>query len=147
MKKIITALFAIAAFTFSTQAQDQNKVNEQKKNARQQHGHHKGHGGKGMDGMENLNLTAAQRQQIKSINEDFKNKLQALNKNDNITVKDMKAQRKALMEDRKNKISAILTPEQKNQFEQLRKQDNREGEWKEKRKVEDGKEKRKIKTT
>ena len=156
MKKIITALFAIAAFTFSTQAQDQNKVNEQKKNARQQHGHHKGHGGKGMEGMDNLNLTDAQRQQIKSINEDFKTRLQALNKNDNIMVKDMKEQRKALMEERKNKISAILTPEQKNQFEQLRKQDKREGEWKEKkkgedwkekRKMEDGKEKRKIKTT
>ncbi len=141
---------------FSTQAQNQNKTIEQKKNDRQQHGQHKGHGGKGMDGMDNLNLTDAQRQQIKSINEDFKNRLQALNKNDNIMVKDMKAQRKALMEDRKNKISAILTPEQKNQFEQLRKQDKREGEWKEKkkgedwkekRKIEDGKEKRKIKTT
>ncbi len=139
---------------FSTQAQDQNKTIEQKKNDRQQHGQHKGHGGKGIDGMDNLNLTAAQRQQIKSINEDFKNRLQALNKNDNITVKDMKAQRKALMEDRKNRTSAILSPEQKTQFEQMRKEhmgdrkNKMKGEdWKEKRKAEIGKEKTKIKTT
>jgi len=121
MKKIIAGLFAIAAFTFSASAQNQNNPDGQKKWDRQGQGYHKGHDGKGMGGMEKLNLTDAQKQQMKSINEDFKTRMQALNKNDNMMVKDFKAQRESLMQERKNKISAILTPEQKTQFEQFRK--------------------------
>ncbi len=157
MKKIITGLFAIAAFTFSAVAQDQKTDVERKLN-KERHGMHKGGEGKGMRGMENLNLTETQRQQIKSINEDFTTRLRALNQNDNLLVKDMKAQRKALMQERKDKISAILTPEQKTQFAQLQKQhgERNKGEWKnktkgedwkQKRKMEDGKGKVKVKTT
>ena len=98
MKKIITGLFAIAAFTFSAVAQDQGT--DQKKWNKD--GQHRMHDGKGMD---KLNLTEAQKQQMKSINEDFRNKMQSLNNNGNILVKDQQAQRKALMEERKNKIS------------------------------------------
>src|SRR5665647_1367444 len=121
MKKIIAGLFAIAAFTFSASAQNQNNPDGQKKWDRQGQGYHKGRDGKGMGGMEKLNLTDAQKQQMKSINEDFKTRMQALNKNDNMMVKDFRAQRESLMQERKNKISAILTPEQKTQFEQMRK--------------------------
>lgn len=120
MKKIIAGLFAIAAFTFSASAQNPNNPDGQKKWDRQGQGYHRGHDGKGMGGMEKLNLTDAQKQQMKSINEDFKTRMQALNKNDNMMVKDFKAQRESLMQERKNKISAILTPEQKTQFEQLK---------------------------
>ncbi len=153
MKKIIAGCLAIAAFTFSAVAQDQNNAGDRMKNGRQ--GMHKGHEGKGMESMENFNLTEAQRQQIKSINDDFKTRVQSLNQNDNILVKDAKAQRKALMQERKNKIAAILTPEQKTQFEQLHKEGNNDDwknkskgeDWKKKRKMEDGKEKVKVKTT
>jgi Spy/CpxP family protein refolding chaperone len=153
MKKIIAGCLAIAAFTFSAVAQDQNNAGDRMQKDRQ--GMHKGHNGKGMNGMEKLNLNDAQKQQIKSINEEFKTKIQGLNKNDNMMVKDMKAQKKALMQERKNKIAAILTPEQKNQFAQLHKERNKgdwknksKGEdWKKKRKMEDGKEKVKVKTT
>src|SRR5689334_13895160 len=107
MKKIITGIFAIAAFTFSAAAQDQN--NDQKKWDKDGHQHMRD--GRGMHGMEQLNLTESQKQQMKTINEDFRSKMQALNSNDNILVKDQKARREALMQDRKNKISAILTPE------------------------------------
>ena len=150
MKKILTGLFAFAVFTFSTSAQAQNNAEGYKKERR---GYNKGLDK--MNGMEKLNLSDAQKQQIKSINEDFKSKMQALDKNDNIMVKDMKAQRKALMQERKNKIAAILTPEQKIQFEQLHKEGNKgdwknkskSEDWKKKRKMEDGKEKVKVKTT
>ena len=152
MKKIIAGLFAIAAFTFSAAAQDQTNTDQKKWN-KERHGMHKGHDGKGF---EKLNLTDAQKQQMKSINEDFKTRMQTLQKNDNILVKDMKEQRKALMEERKNKVLAILTPEQKTQFEQVRKEHGsrgdfknkmKDGDWKQKRKVEDGKEKVKVKTS
>lgn len=118
MKKIITGIFAVAAFTFSAVAQDQRT--DQKKWDRDGQNHM--HDGRGMRGMEQLNLTDAQKQQMKTINEDFRSRMQALGKNDNILVKDMKAQREALMQDRKNKISAILTPEQKTKFDQMHKE-------------------------
>ena len=66
-----------------------------------------------------MNLTEAQRQQMKSINAEFISKMDALRKNENLTVKDSKAQREALMLERKNRVSAILTPEQKNKFSQM----------------------------
>lgn len=116
MKKIITGLFAIAVFTLSATAQNQN--DQDKQMDRDGHGFRKGNEGNGMRGMENLNLTDAQKTQIKSINEDFKTKMQALNKNDNITVKDARTQRQALMQERKNKISGILTADQKTKFDQ-----------------------------
>ena len=117
MKKIITGLFAIAAFTFSAIAQDNT---DQKKWDKDGDGYHRSHDRKGM-GMDKLNLTDAQKQQMKSINEDFRTRMQSLNSNDNMMVKDQKAQRESLMQDRNNKISAILTPEQKTQFEAMHK--------------------------
>lgn len=119
MKKLITGLFAIAAFTVSASAQTQDNSDGQRRWDRDNVGQHQGRGDRGMRGMENLNLTDAQKQQIKSINEDFRTKMQALNQNGNITVNDSRAQRQQLMQDRKNKISAILTPEQKTKFEQM----------------------------
>lgn len=157
MKKIIAGLFAIAAFTFSAAAQDQNAGQTKIKANHGMHQRH--HDGQRMDGIEKLNLTDAQRQQIKTINQEFRTRMQSLQKNDNILVKDMKEQRKALMEERKNRIAAILTPEQKTQFEQMHKEHGERSEvkgdwknktkgddWKQKRKVEDGKEKIKIKS-
>lgn len=133
MKKIIAGLFAIAAFTFSAGAQTNDNDGQGGWNKDRQ-GNHQGHGDMGMRGQfEKLNLTDAQKQQMKSINEDFRTKMQALNKNGNITVNDSRAQREALMQERTNKISAILTPEQRTQFSQMiaqRGQDgNREGRW------------------
>lgn len=118
MKKIIAGLFAIAVFTFSANAQNQNN-DDQKMGNGNGRGFHKGNDGAGMRGMEDLNLTDAQKLQMKSINEDFKTRMQSLNKNDNMTVKDAKTQREALMQERKNKISAILTPEQQTKFDQV----------------------------
>ena len=155
MKKIITGLFAIAAFTFSAVAQDKTTDGQGKWNKERQ-GMHKGRDGRGMEAMQKLNLTDAQKQQMKSINEEFRTKMQSLQQNDNILVKDQKEQRKALMQERMNRISAILTPEQKTQFEQMRKEHGPKGDfknktkgedWKQKRKVEDGKEKVKVKTS
>ena len=159
MKKIITGLFAIAAFTFSATAQTSDDAAGQKRKQKQEHGQHRGHEGKGMYGMEKLNLSDAQKQQIKAINDDFKARFQTLKGNDNASMSaDAKTQRKALMQERKEKIAAVLTPEQRTQFEQMRKEhgDKNKGDWKnktkgedwkQKRKVEDGKEKVKVKTT
>jgi Spy/CpxP family protein refolding chaperone len=156
MKKIIAGLFAIAAFAFSASAQDQTNT-DQKKWDGEQHGMHRDHDGRGKEMMQKLNLTDAQKQQMKSINEEFKTKMQALRQNDQSVSADARSQRKALMEERRNRISAILTPEQKVQFDQFQKEHegrngdwknkDKDGDWKQKRKSEDGKEKVKVKTT
>lgn len=112
MKKIIAGLFAIAAFTFSVNAQN----GDDKKMNRDRSAHHKQGGDRDMS---ELNLTEAQRQQMKSINAEFKTKMEALRKNENLTVKDSKAQREALMLERKNRVSSILTPEQRTKFQQM----------------------------
>src|SRR4051812_47374558 len=104
MKKIIAGLFAIAAFTFSASAQDQG-TDGQRKWSKDGQGMHRGHDGKGM---ESLNLTDAQKQQMKTINEEFRTRMHSLNSNDNMIVKDQKAQRQSLIQEKNNRIAAIL---------------------------------------
>ncbi len=69
----------------------------------------------------NLNLTDAQKQQAKTINEDYHNKVEALEKDDNITLKDYRTQKASLEKERKDKFEALLTPDQKNKIEQDKK--------------------------
>ncbi len=64
---------------------------------------------------EKLDLTSDQKQQMKSINMDFKNSMKEL-KNSNLSKEELKIKRKALHQERKQKIMALLTPEQKNKF-------------------------------
>ncbi|CAN5263657.1 hypothetical protein BH09BAC2_BH09BAC2_01020 [soil metagenome] len=110
MKKIIGSVLALTLFAFSVNAQSNNQQQNQG-----QSGYHKGHG-KMDGGMGDLNLSDAQKQQIKAINEDFKNKMKAL-KNNNSGA-DNSSQRLALIQERKSKISAVLTAEQRVKFEQ-----------------------------
>ena len=119
MKKILAGLLAIASFTFSANAQEQHNMDRGKTWNKDGMGNHMRHHGKGMMAMQKLNLTDAQKQQMKLIHEEFKNKFQALNKNDNMMVKDFRAQKESLLQERKNKIEAILTPEQRTQFEKF----------------------------
>lgn len=106
MKKIIafTMIFAIAGFSAS--AQERREMKGQK------HGMHKMQGQKG-DMMKDLNLTDAQKAQLKADREIYKAKMEALRKDENITVKEMKARQKAIQDEQKAKMQALLTPEQK----------------------------------
>ena len=127
MKKILLSLIAIAIITFSVDAQTKRnnpeKQNRTEKNGNEKIGHGKHHQKMDHHQMDNkLNLTEAQRQQMKSINMDFKNRMQELKKNDNMTVKEFNAKKKALMQERKQKTQALLTPEQRNQMKQLKKE-------------------------
>jgi Spy/CpxP family protein refolding chaperone len=150
MKKILLSLIAIATITFSVDAQTKRnnaeKQNRTEKNGKSKLGHAK-HDEKKHDQMMNhhkmgdkVNLTEAQRQQMKSINMDFKNRLQELKKSDNMTVKEFNAKKEALMQERKQKIQALLTPEQKNQMKQFKKEHSDKGE------IESGKRMEKMQT-
>ena len=69
-----------------------------------------------------MNLSDAQKQQAKSINDDYRNGLKQLEANDNITLKDYRSKKAALEQERKSKFEALLTPDQKNKIAQAKKE-------------------------
>jgi len=110
MKKIVTAFALIAGITLAGQAQAQQKPERKYQKTEQ------------ADRFKELNLTDGQKTEIKKINEDFRNKMQEINKNDNVTVKEMKEKKAALHKERQSAFLNVLTPEQKSKFEERQKQ-------------------------
>lgn len=123
MKKYLLALTTLTIITISASAQTtdsssnfpQHRMHMGPMMKHGMHGSHRNHG------MANLNLNDAQKQQAKVISEEYHNKIAALEKNDNITLKDYRAQKASLEKERKDKFQALLTPEQKNKIEEGKK--------------------------
>lgn len=81
--------------------------------------HHKG--GKHHDKMmKTLNLTDAQKTQMKANREEYKKQMQALKQDQNITVKEMNARKAALRQQQKTRMEALLTPDQKSKMAQAK---------------------------
>jgi len=87
---------------------------------------HKQH--RGMMMAKELNFTEAQKAQAKANHEEFKKKMQELNKNESITVKEQRDRRAALLKEQKSKMDALLTPEQKTKMAQLKAERKAKGE-------------------
>jgi Spy/CpxP family protein refolding chaperone len=127
MKKYLMVLATLAIVTIGASAQikrnstdtttQQHKMGMHRK---QEYAMHKFHHHNMM--MNQLNLTDAQKQQVKSINDDYRNQLKDLEKNDNITLKDYRFKKANLEQERKSKFQALLTTDQKNKIEQAKKQ-------------------------
>ena len=109
MKKIIIGMMAVA-ISFSAMAQKNDKAQKHNRQKNEKHGKFKG--GENFD---KLNLTDAQKAQMKTINESFRQQMQDLHKQGNITVDQQKQKREALTKEHRDKIAAILTPEQRAQ--------------------------------
>lgn len=62
---------------------------------------------------EHLNLSEEQKKQARSISENYRKQVTELKKNDNITMGEYKNQMSSLQKDRKRKMEALLTSEQK----------------------------------
>jgi len=140
MKNLFLSLIAITTFIFSAKAQENNSGKtenpiEQKK----QYGKHKGFNHHEMT--DKLKLTDEQKQQMKSINGDFKNRMQELKKSENISAQELKEKKQAIMKERMEKVQALLTPEQKIQMQELKK------EGREKREMGSAKRMEKMKST
>ncbi len=117
MKKIILGLTALT-LTLSVMAQEEAKEKRswgggQRKEMRG------GDRGKMQEMMEKLNLSEDQKAKMKAINDEFKNEMDAL-KSQKFSEDVMKEKRMAIMKSRKEKIAAILTPEQKKQWEDMK---------------------------
>ena len=109
MKKIVVIMLAFAGFVFSANAQEVKKMKH--------HQHHR----TAMQMMKDLNLTTAQKEQLKASRESYQQQLMELNKNESITVKEARDKKEALRKGQKEKMMSVLTPEQKTKLEQLKK--------------------------
>jgi Spy/CpxP family protein refolding chaperone len=118
MKKIVVAIVAGAMATFSVQAQEIPERKRDGKGIHERHGkmHHR------PGGMEfqKLNLTDAQKEQMKVQRESFRKQMDELKKNENITVKEWKTRMENLRKEQKTKMESILTTEQKAQLEKMK---------------------------
>ena len=114
MKKILISALALA-ITFSVSAQERRELKKEKGEMHQRHG--KSHD-KAM--MKDLNLTDAQKAQMKANMEEYRSQMKALEANDVVSVKEMKEKKRALHEQQKAKMEAILTADQKAQLAQSR---------------------------
>lgn len=136
MKKYLFALAAFSLVAFAANAQSagdstqnptthqQSWNGHQKKSGYAMGGeyHHNMHGYPHDNMMMNLKLTDAQKQQVKALNDDYREKLSNLEKNDNITLKNYRDEKANLIKERKAKYQDILTPEQKSEIAQAKKQ-------------------------
>jgi hypothetical protein len=106
MKKIMLTALAFTLAVFSANAQVERKMKHQKQ---QRH-----------DAMKQLNLSEDQKKQAGAIKQDYKAKMQELNKNENITVKESRDRKEALRKEQKTRMQGLLTSEQKTRLEQLK---------------------------
>lgn len=112
MKRILSTALAIALFVGAAQAQNTEDKGRHHDDRKEQ-------------AMEQLNLTADQKAKLQSIREAQQKEMQELQKNDQITVAEMKQKRQALQEKYKAQYRAVLTPAQ---AEELKKNKPERGE-------------------
>lgn len=128
MKKYLITLTAFTVITVAANAQtNNNSTNASGQHSITQMHHNKS--GKGMHKhhknammMKKLNLTDAQKQQVKALNTDYKQQLKNLKKDKNtITLTAYRTKKENLQKERKSKFNALLTPDQKNKMAQIKK--------------------------
>ena len=126
MKKYLIALsaFTIIAVTASAQSTNNSTKASPDLQNNKMHPHMQGYGINRHRGkfsmMRDINLTDAQKQQAKALNEDYNTKVKNLEKDENITLKDYRAKKASLEQERKSKFQALLTPEQKDKIAKAR---------------------------
>ncbi len=107
MKKIMLTALAFTLAVFSADAQVERKMKHHK-----QHQRH--------DAMKQLNLSEDQKKQAGAIKKEYKVRMQELNKNEGITVKESRDRKEALRKEQKTRIQGLLTSEQKNKLAQIK---------------------------
>jgi Spy/CpxP family protein refolding chaperone len=70
--------------------------------------------------LQQLSLTADQKTQLKSLNDDYSKQVMDLKKTDNITVKEWKARKENLRTEHKARIQSLLTTEQKDKMQKMK---------------------------
>ena len=109
MKKQVAFLIAVSLISASSFAQEKREI---KHHDQMKHQH-------GMM-LKQLNLTDAQKAIMKANHEAFRQKMQDLDKNESISVKEFRDKRAALLKEQKAKMDGLLTLDQKNKMAQLK---------------------------
>ncbi|MBC7864729.1 MAG: hypothetical protein IAF38_17280 [Bacteroidia bacterium] len=116
MKKLIAGILLLSVATFTADAQVKREhSNNGKAHGKMEHKKMK------HDVAEKLNLSETQKTQMKTINEDFRTKMKSL-EGSSATEPGYDTRKKALIAERKQKIEALLTPDQKAQKTELKKE-------------------------
>ncbi len=116
---IVTGIALLMAAALPASAQVERKMKHP------HHGQVKQHHG---EMMKQLNLTDGQKAQAKANKEAFKQKMQELNKNEGITVKEYRDRKEALRKEQKAQMQNLLTPDQKTKLQQLKTDQSRKRE-------------------
>lgn len=119
MNKLFIGLVALALGTGAAQAQEtpQQKPGQ---SFHQHHGDGQGHGRHDHMLAKKLNFSDQQKQQLKDINTKYHQQLADLKKNEDITVREQKARMAAIHKEHKEQMQALLTPEQKTQWQKMK---------------------------
>lgn len=121
MKKTILSILSVAfIFTLALAQPPQHEKKGRKAAETQQGGKHKMQKHKPPFGKE-LNLSAEQKEKAKEIGKEFHDKVQKLKADDNITMGEYKKRLASLEKERKSKMDALLTSEQKTKLEEMKK--------------------------
>ncbi len=119
MKKLLSSVAVMLMISAAVQAQDSTHKQFRKGGFHQKGMHHKGmHKGSMM--APKLNMTEDQKTKMKSLHETFRKEMGELKKNDNITVKEWKSKREALVKKHHDAMQNVFTPEQKAQIEKMK---------------------------
>ena len=108
MKKIVVLMTALTGLIFCANAQNISKMKTQ---------HHNNNAMM----LKELNLSSAQKEQMKANQESYKKQLQELNKKEDITVKEARDRKEALHKEQKEKMMNLLTADQRNKLVQIKK--------------------------
>ncbi|MFT3979954.1 MAG: hypothetical protein QM687_05750 [Ferruginibacter sp.] len=116
MKKLIALTMILAAFGVTASAQVERKIDTSKR-ARMMDKHR---GGMDKEMLKGVNLTDAQKEQLKKDRQSAKSQMDAIRNDASLSDAQKQEKIKALKEQQKQNMQALLTPEQKKQI-----QDNR----------------------
>lgn len=110
MKKLFAILTLFSLISLSTSAQKKDKTPETKKEKIK----------------DELGLSTDVAAKVKAIKTDYKTKEKAIEADTKLDKKAMKAKKKVLKEERETKILALLTPEQKVKYKELKEKNKAE---------------------
>ena len=115
MKRILTSALVLALTIGAAQAQSSTSDKAKADKKEQKDGKHDKAKGFG-----DVNLTEDQKARLQSIRENYKKEAEALRNNTTLTAEQKQVERKKLHEKIRTESASILTPEQKQQMEEMR---------------------------
>lgn len=117
MKKLLS-IIAIIAISLSATAQEKRQKMHDKGGC--QEGKHRPGKPHNRQKMKELNFSEAQKSTLRANRETFKAKMQQLEKEENITVKEYKTRKQALHKENRAAMQSVLTPEQQQKMADMK---------------------------